>query len=153
VFCDARSIGHVGDLYPACSFSSVCLVSSWMIVISTCSRSNHRFRKKIQLLFAIVYPLCGSMHVLRPSVVLILDLSRHSSQANDSSRILTYPLFGCGDGMNHTCPTLHSTHLLHILLSSYKSSYAYALNVQITNFNKSSHEIEILFLLHHRTDL
>jgi len=33
------------------------------------------------------------MHVVRPSVVLILVLPRRSSQSTDSSRILTYPLF------------------------------------------------------------
>jgi len=115
MFCSARSIDHVGDLYPACSVSFVCLVPSWMTVISSCSRSNHRFRKKFQLLFAIGNPLCGSMHVVRPSVVLILVSPRRSSQSNDSSRILTYPLFGC-DGINHTCPTIHFTHLSHITL-------------------------------------
>jgi len=30
-----------------------------MTVISSCSRSNHRFCKKIQLLLAIVHPLSG----------------------------------------------------------------------------------------------
>ena len=65
-----------------------------MTVISSCSRSNHRFRKKIQLLLAIVHPLCGSMHVVRPSVVRILVLPRRSSQSSDSARILTYPPFG-----------------------------------------------------------
>jgi len=29
----------------------------------SCSRSNHRFRKKFQLLLAIVHPLCGSIKV------------------------------------------------------------------------------------------
>ena len=38
--------GTDADLYPAFSFSSVRLVSSWMTVISSCSRSNHCFRKK-----------------------------------------------------------------------------------------------------------
>ena len=71
IFCSARSIDHVGDLYPISSFSSVRLVSSWMTVISSCSQSNHRFRKKFQLLLAIVHLLCGSMHILRPAVVLI----------------------------------------------------------------------------------
>jgi hypothetical protein len=94
IFCSARSIDQVGDLYPASSFSSVRLVSSWMTVISSCSRSNHHFRKKFQLLLAIVHPLCGSMHVVRPSVVLILALPRCSSQSSDSARILTYPPFG-----------------------------------------------------------
>jgi len=69
-----------------------------MTVISSCSRSNHRFRKKFQLLLAIFHPLCGSIHVGRPSVVLILVLPRRSSQSNDSVRILTYPPSGC-DGM------------------------------------------------------
>ena len=71
---------HVGDVYPASSFSSVRLVSSWMTMISSCSRSNHRFRKKINCCCAIVHPLCGSMHVVRPSVLLILVLPRRSSQ-------------------------------------------------------------------------
>jgi len=79
IFCSARSIDHVGDLYTASSFSSVRLVSSWMTVISSCSQSDHRFRKKFQLLVAIVHPLCGSMHVVRPSVVLILVLPRRYS--------------------------------------------------------------------------
>jgi len=63
IFCSARSIDPIGDLYhdQASSFSSVRLVSSWMTVISSCSRSNHCFRKKFQLLLAIVHPLCGSM--------------------------------------------------------------------------------------------
>jgi len=94
IFCSARSIDHVGDLYPASSFSSVRLASSWMTVISSCSQSNHCFRKKIQLLLAIVHPLCGCMHAVRPSVVLILVLPRHPSQSSDSVRILTYPSFG-----------------------------------------------------------
>jgi len=76
---------------PCCSFSSVRLFSSWMTVMSSCSRSNHRFGKKIQLLLAIVHPLCGFMHVVRPSVVLILVLPRRSSQSSNSARILTYP--------------------------------------------------------------
>jgi len=63
------------------------------------SRSNHSFRKKFQLLLAIVHPLCGSMHVVRPSIVLILVLPRRSSKSNDSARILTYPPFGY-DGMS-----------------------------------------------------
>jgi len=99
IFCSARSIDHVDDLYPASSFSSVRLVSSWMTVISSCSRSNHCFRKKNQLLLVIVHPLCGSMHVVRPSVVLILVLPRHSSESTDSARIRTYPPFG-RDGMS-----------------------------------------------------
>jgi len=95
IFCSARSIDYVGDPNPASSFSSVRLVSSqWMTVISSCSWSNHRFRKKFQLLLAIVSPLCGSMHVVRPSVVLILVLPRRSSQSNDSARILTNPPSG-----------------------------------------------------------
>ena len=40
IFCSARSIDHVGDLYPDSSSSSVRLVSSWMTVISSCSRSH-----------------------------------------------------------------------------------------------------------------
>jgi len=99
IFCSARSIDLVGDLNPASFFSSVRLVSSWMTMISSCSRSNHRFRKKIKLLLTIVHPLCGSMHVVRPSVVLILALPRRSSQSNNSARILTYPPSGC-DGMS-----------------------------------------------------
>ena len=46
IFCSSRSIHHVGDRFPASSFSSVRSVSSWMTVISSCSRSNHCFRKK-----------------------------------------------------------------------------------------------------------
>jgi len=69
-----------------------------MTVISSCSRSNYRFRKRFQLLLAIVHPLCGSMHVVRPSSTLILVLSRRSSKSNDSARILTYPPSGC-DGV------------------------------------------------------
>ena len=79
------------DLYSASSFSSVRLVSSYMTVISSHSRSNHRFRKNFQLLLAIVYPLCGCMHVVRPSVVLILVLPRRSSHSSNIARILTYP--------------------------------------------------------------
>ena len=47
IFCSARSIDHVGDLYPASSFFSERTVSSWMTVISSCFRSSHCFRKKI----------------------------------------------------------------------------------------------------------
>jgi len=65
-----------------------------MTMISSCSQSNHRIRKKFQLLLAIVHPLCGSMHVVRPSVVLILVLPRRSSQSSDLARILTHPPFG-----------------------------------------------------------
>ena len=65
-------------------------VFSWMTVISSCSRSSHRFRKKFQRLLAIVHPLCGSMHVVRPSVVLTLVLPRRTTQSNDFARILTY---------------------------------------------------------------
>jgi len=39
-------------------------------------------------------PLCGSMHVVRPSAVLTLVLPMRSSQSSDSARILTYPPFG-----------------------------------------------------------
>jgi len=70
-----------------------------MTVISSCSRSNHRFHKTFQLLLAIVHPLCVSMHAVRPSVTLILVLSRRSSQSSDSARIVTYPPSGC-DGMS-----------------------------------------------------
>jgi len=109
IFCSARSIDHVGDLYPASSFSSVRLVSSWMTVISFCSRSNHRFRKKFQLLLALVHPLCGSMHVVRPSVVLILVIPRRSSQSSDSARILTYPPFGISQSKNQFMPIFACT--------------------------------------------
>jgi len=70
----------------------------------SCSRSNHRFRKKFQLLLAIVHPLCGSMHVVRPSVVLILVLPRHSYQSSDCARILTYPPFGISRSQNQVMP-------------------------------------------------
>ena len=40
-------------------------------MISSCSRSNHRFRKNIQPLLATVHPLCGYMHVVRPSVYFL----------------------------------------------------------------------------------
>jgi len=63
-------------------------------MISSCSRSNHRFRTKIQLLFAIAHPLCGSMHVLRPSVVLIHVVPSRFPKSSDSARILTYPPLG-----------------------------------------------------------
>ena len=58
ISCSARSIEHVGDLYPDSSFSYV----SWMTVISSCSRSNHPFRKtwKFQLLLTIVHPRAAS---------------------------------------------------------------------------------------------
>jgi len=95
IFCSARSIDHVGDLNPACCFSSLRLVSSGVNVISSCSLSNHRFRQKSQLLLLIVHPLSGSMHVVRPSVVLILVLPRRFSKSNDSARILMYPPLGC----------------------------------------------------------
>ena len=95
IFCRVRSIDHVGDLYPVSSFSSVRLVFSWMTVISCCSQSNHWFRKKIQLLLAIVHPLCDYMNVVRPSVVLIPVLPRSSSQSSDSPRILTSPRTHC----------------------------------------------------------
>jgi len=104
IFCSARSIDHVGDLNSASSFCSVRLVSSWMTVISSCSRSNRCLSKKIQLLLAIVHPLCGSMHVVRPSVVLILVLPRRSSQRSNSARILTYPSFGISRCINHFMP-------------------------------------------------
>ena len=65
-----------------------------MTVISSCSRSNHPFRKKFQLLLVIVHFLCGSMHVVRPSVVRIFASPRRSSQSSDSARILTYSPFG-----------------------------------------------------------
>jgi len=104
IFCSTRSIDHVGDLYPASSFSSARSVSSWMTVISSCSRSNHHFCKTFQLLLAIVHPLCGSMHVVRPSVVLILVLPRHSFQSSDSARILTYPPFGISWPKNQFMP-------------------------------------------------
>jgi len=74
------------------------------MVISTCSRSNHRFCKKIQLLLVIVNPLCGSMHVVRPSVVLIPVLPRRSSQGSESARNLTYPLFGLSQYKNQFMP-------------------------------------------------
>jgi len=85
-------------------------------VISSCSQSNHHFRKKISLLLAIVHPLCGSMHVVRNTVVLILVLPRRSYQSNDSARILTYPSFGC-DG-TRVCLDLETNlcRFLHALL-------------------------------------
>ena len=107
MFCSARNIDHVGDLYPASSFYSVRLVSSWITVISSCSRSNHCFREKIQLLLTIVHPLCGSMHVVRPFVVLIPVLPRRSSQCSDSARILTYPPFGISQSKD-LCRFLHA---------------------------------------------
>ena len=64
------------------------LVSSCMTVI----RSNHCFPKKIQVLLAIIHSVCGSMHVVRPSVVVILVLLMCSSHSNDSWRIQIYPL-------------------------------------------------------------
>jgi len=111
IFCSARSIdtNHVGDLYPASSFSCMLIVYSWISVIRSCSRSKHRFRRKIQLelLLAIVHPVRSSMHLVRLSVVLVLVLPKRSSQSNDSSRILTNPPFGC-DSMsgskNHVMP-------------------------------------------------
>jgi len=79
IFFSTRSIDCVRGPYTASSFSSAHLASSWMTVISSCSQSNHRFRNlKIQLLLAIVHPLCGSMHVVRPSIVLIRVLPKRS---------------------------------------------------------------------------
>ena len=75
-----------------------------MTVISSCSRSNHRFRKKFQVLLAILHHLCGSMHVARPSVVFILVLPRYSSHSSDSTRILTYPPFGISRSKTHFMP-------------------------------------------------
>ena len=75
-----------------------------MTVIISCSQSNHHFRKKFQLLLAIVRPLCGSMHVVRPSVVHILVLPRCSSESSDSARILTFPPFGISQSKNQLMP-------------------------------------------------
>jgi len=47
---------------------------------------------------------CGSMHAVRPSVVLILVLPRRSSQSSDSARILTYPPFGISRCKNQFMP-------------------------------------------------
>ena len=57
--------------------------------------STIAFVKRIELLLAIVHPLCGTMHVVLPSVLLILVLPRRSSHNNDSARILIYPPSGC----------------------------------------------------------
>ena len=102
VFCSARSIDHGGDLYPASSLSSMCLLffdDRDQLLLSV-----HHVRKKFQLLLAIFHPLCGFMHVLRPSVFLILELPRRSSQRSDSARILTYPPFGISRSKNQFMP-------------------------------------------------
>jgi len=114
IFCSARSIDHVDDLNPASFFSSVRLVSSWMTVISSCSRSNHRFREK-NVSAARDCPPSVRLHAcsVSPSVVLILVLPRSSSQSNagDSAGILTYPPFGCDSAfplhpLFHPCWTI-----------------------------------------------
>jgi len=87
------------------------LVSSWMTVISSCSQSNHRFRQKFQLLLAIVHTLCGSMHVVRRSVVLILVLPKRSSQSNDSAGIRHTLFLGvmlCLDPKTNLCRFLNA---------------------------------------------
>jgi len=82
----------------------------------TCTRTHMRmhdtvqtlkhFRKKLQLPLAIVHPLCGSMHVVRPSVVpsLIRVSPRPSPQSSDSSRILSCPPFGISRSKNQFMP-------------------------------------------------
>ena len=126
IFCSARSIDHFSDLYPASSFSSVRLVSSWMTVISSCSRSNHHFCKNSNCccncppyvrLHACNEALCSFKkkgclleskwmikYDLLPSVVFILVLPRRSSQSSDSARILTYPPFGISWSKNQFMP-------------------------------------------------
>jgi len=53
------------------------------------------------------------MHVVRPSIVLILVLPRRSSKSSDSARILTYPPFGIYLSKNQFMPisacTSHSS--------------------------------------------
>jgi len=66
------------------------------------------------LLLAIVHPLCGSMHVVRPSVVLILVLPLRSSQSSDSARILTYPPFGISRSKNQFISDIPSFRYLSI---------------------------------------
>jgi len=94
-----------------------------MTVISSYSRSNHCFRKKVELLVAIVHPLCCSMHVVRPYVGRILVLPRHSSQSSDSAKILTHPPFGISRSKNQ----FYADFYVHFLFRSRGSKTAISL--------------------------
>jgi len=91
--CTARSTAHVGDLYPASSNSSVCLVSVRMVVISACLwPSQHScFFRNFHPPLMIVHPRPGSRHVVKPSVAMILVSSTRSSHTCDKSWILSKP--------------------------------------------------------------
>ena len=104
--CSARNIFHVGDLYPASSFSSICSASFRIMVISSCSQPFHLsfFFKKFQAPLVIVHPRPGSMHVDRPSVVMILVPFTYSSHTKDDSCILMNPPFGISWSRNHVLP-------------------------------------------------
>jgi len=86
-----RNTAYVGDLYPASSNSSVCLVPFQMVasVISACSwPSQHSFLfRKFHPMLVIVYPQArpGSRHVVKPSVVMILVSSTCSFHTCDES--------------------------------------------------------------------
>jgi len=99
IYCSARNTAHVGDLYPASSSSSVCLVSCRIVAISTCSWPSQHFCffRELHPLLVIVHPRPGSRHVVRPSVVMILlsaTCHKSSSHTCDESRILTKPPAG-----------------------------------------------------------
>ena len=87
ICCSARHTAHIGDLYPASSNSSVRFVSFRIVVISACSwPSQHScFFVKFHPPLVIVHPRPGSRHVVRPSVVMILDSSTRSSHTCDES--------------------------------------------------------------------
>ena len=101
--CSARNNLHVGDLYPASFFSSIRSVSFRIVVISSCSQpfDPSFFFKKFQAQPGIVHLRLGSMHVVRPSVVMILVLSTHSSHSKDDSWILMNLPFGISWSRNH----------------------------------------------------
>ena len=91
--CYSACNSHVGDLYLASSNSSVRFVSFRIVVISACSWPfpHSCFLRKFHPSLVIVHPRPWSRHVVRPSVVMIIVSSIHSSHTCDESWILTKP--------------------------------------------------------------
>ena len=106
ICCSARNATHVGDVYPASSNSSVRLVYFQIVAISACSWPSQYscFFRKFHPPLVIVHPRPGSMHVVRPSVVMILVSSTSSSHTCDESKILTKPPAGISWSRNRFFP-------------------------------------------------
>ena len=87
IWCRARNPAHIGDLYPASSNSSICLVFFRNVVTSSCSRPSHHSFLYPPLI--VVHPCPGCANESNPQSWWFFVLSTRSSHNSHESWLLT----------------------------------------------------------------